>query len=253
MDGLNTQAEIAELQKIRQQTGWWRLGAILVTTLFVGSQFLSVNDSVQGLFQPGTRQTKFVDTLSANVQKDIAPQVQTIAAQTIAETRPEVEASFVKLNGRVPEIAQASLSELETLQTSLPAKGQKILGESFGEMITQKEAKLREMFPDAKEENIKTLTTNLTAVAQAKAISVNDKLFAPHQKALEGIVTHLETIRLAEAKTSPSALGTEWEMALAVMDVVRDDMRELETLAGKNKVAAAKKSSTPPGPKVSEK
>ncbi|MBC8137051.1 MAG: hypothetical protein H8F28_14315 [Fibrella sp.] len=253
MDALTTEAEIAELQKLRRQTGWWRLGAGALTAIWVAGCFISVNDSVQGLFKPGDRQTKFVSTLSTSVQNDIAPNVQSMVAQTIAETRPEVEASFIKLNDRVPELAQASVTELETLQTSLPQKGEKILGETFGAMIAEKEAKLREMFPEATEENIKALTENLSDVAQTKAVSVNDKLFGRHQVALNGIVSHMEQIRLEEAKVPASPLGTNWEMALSIMDVVREDMRELETLAAKNQKQVALKSAASaalPGPKT---
>jgi hypothetical protein len=253
MDALTTEAEIAELQKVRRLTGWWRMGAGIATALWVGGWFLSVNDSVQGLFKPGPRQEKFVSTLSTNVQNDIAPNVQNMVAQTIAEARPEVEASFVKLNDRVPELAQASVTELETLQSSLPQKGEKILGDTFGTMIAEKEVKLREMFPDATEENIKALTTNLSDVAQTKAVSVNDKLFGRHQVALNGIVSHMEQIRMEEGKVPASPLGTNWEMALSIMDVVREDMRELETLAAKNQKQVALKSTTStelPGPKT---
>lgn len=253
MDTLTTEAEIAELQNVRRQTSRWRMGAGALTVLWVAGCFISVNDSVQGLFKPGDRQTKFVSTLSTNVQNDIAPNVQNMVAQTIAEARPEVEASFVKLNARVPEMTQASMTELETLQTSLPQKGEKILGETFGTMIAEKEAKLREMFPDATEENIKALTTNLSDVAQTKAVSVNDKLFGRHQVALNGIVTHMEQIRMEEGKMPASPLGTNWEMALSIMDVVREDMRELETLAAKNQKAIALKSAASaslPGPKT---
>jgi len=253
MDALTTEAEIAELQKVRRQTGWWRLGAGALTAIWVTGCFFSVNDSVQGLFKEGPRQQKFVSTLSNNVQTDIAPNVQSMVAQTIAETRPEVEASFLKLNDRVPELTQASMTELETLQTSLPQKGEKILGETFGTMIAEKETKLREMFPEATEENIDALTKNLSDVAQIKAVSVNDKLFGRHQVALNGIVSHMEQIRLEEAKVPASPLGTNWEMAMSIMDVVREDMRELETLAAKSQKANAIKSVASaelPGPKT---
>ena len=241
MDALSTKTEISELKNIRKQTGLWRLGTGIVTGLWVAGCLLSVNDSVRGLFVAGPRQEKFVSTLSANIQRDIAPNVQTIAAQTIAQARPEVEASFAKLNGRVPELAQASMSELGTLQTSLPQKGQQILGSTYGDMIAQKEQKLREMFPDATEESIKALTHNLTEMAQVKAVSVNDKLIGRHQAALNGIVTHMEQIRLDEAKKPATALGTNWDMALAIMDVVHGDMHELETLAAKKQAGATTK------------
>ena len=225
MDTLNTPAEIAELKKLRQQNSWWRTGATVLTVLWLGGCVLSVNSSVQGLFNPGARQQAFTTKLSSNLQTTIVPDIQQRAAQTLTEARPEVEASFRKLNDRVPELTQASLSELNTLQTSLPASGQQILSETYGEMLSQKEAKIKEMFPDATEENIKALTTNMTEVAKDKALSVNDKLFAKHQDSLLAIMDSMEKIRATEPKTGGA--DSNWELALAVMDVVREDVKDL--------------------------
>jgi len=248
MDTLNTPAEIAELKKLRQQNSWWRTGATVVTVLWIGGCFLSVNDSIQGLFKPGARQTKFVETLSGNIQKDIVPQVEDIAKRTFTEAQPQVQASLTKLNGRVPELTQASFKELETLQTSLPAKGKTVLDKSYGEMLTGKEAKIKEMFPDATEETIKALTTNMTAIAQEKAVTVNDKLFAKHQDSLMGIMGSMDKIRATEPK-SASPEGDNWSLALAVMDVVRDDMKDLEAKAN-SAAASGTKTGTPPGPET---
>jgi hypothetical protein len=234
MDAITTEKEIAELNRIRRQTNWWRWGATLFCLAWVTGCLLSLNNSVQGLFQPGARQQQFVSALSTNVQRDIVPNVQTIATQTLAQTRPDVEAAFGRVNHRVPEIAQASFNELSALQTSVPQKGEKILSDTYAQMIAEKEQKLRDMFPDANEESIKTLTTNLTDIATERAVSANDKLFSRHQTALNNIVTSMEHIRLDEAKKHPSALAPDWEMALAIMDVVRGDLHEMETLAAKS-------------------
>ncbi|MBC8140342.1 MAG: hypothetical protein H7Y38_02745 [Armatimonadetes bacterium] len=233
MDTLNTPAEIAELKKLRQQNSWWRIGATALTVLWIGGCFISVNNSVQGLFNPGARQQQFVNTLQGNIQRDIVPQVEGIAKQTFTEAQPQVQASLLKLNDRVPELTQASFTELETLQTSLPAKGKTILDKTYGEMLSGKEAKIKEMFPEATEENIKTLTTNMTNIAEEKAVTVNDKLFAKHQDSLMGIMESMDTIRTTEPKGA-SAEGENWELALAVMDVVRDDMKDLAAMASDN-------------------
>ncbi len=239
MDTLNTPAEIAELRKLRQQNSLWRTGATVLTVLWIGGCFISVNDSIQGLFKPGARQQKFVDTLSSNVQRDIVPQVESIAKQTFTEAQPQVQASLLKLNERVPELTQASFTELETLQTSLPAKGKTILDETYGKMLLGKEAKIKEMFPDATEENIKTLTTNMTEMAKEKAVTVNDKLFAKHQDSLMGIMESMDKIRATEPK-SASPEGDNWALALAVMDVVREDMKDLEAKANSDAASGAK-------------
>ncbi len=255
MDALNTQSEIVELENLRRQTSFWRLGAGILSIAWVAGCMIIVNDSVRGLFNTGPRQEKFVSILSSNIQKDIAPGVQTLAAQTIAQARPEVEASFTKLNGRVPELASASVKELQSLQTSLPAKGQKLLGSTFGEMITSKDQKIRQMFPDATEENVKALTQNLTAMGQERAVSVNNKLIGKHQTALNDIVSNMEKIRLDEAKTPASAMGDNWDMALAFMDVVHDDMKDIQTVANQRQKSGTKAvaSAELPNNKVSTK
>jgi len=241
MDALTTQKEINEVTRLRQQASWWRWGASLLVLTWILGCFLSVNSSVQGLFQPGARQEKFVSTLSSNVQRDVVPGVQTIAAQTLSDTRPAVEAAFTKINGRVPEVTETAMNELQGMQESLPQKSEKILGDSFGAMLAQKETKLHEMFPDATDESIKELTKNLTDVAQIEAVNVNDKMIGRHQKSLDSIVASMEHIRMDESKKAGSPLGSNWEMAISIMDVVRDDLKDMEALAAKQNKEAEKK------------
>ena len=235
MDATTTKQEIAEIRSMQRQAALWRTGASLLSILWVGACLLSLNDAARGLINKGPRQDEFVKTLSTNVQANIAPQAQDLAKQTLTESRPLIEAEFKKMSGRVPELAQASLNELKSLQTTLPEKGQKAIDATYGKMITEKEAKLRTEFPDATEDQVKGLATNLTKLAQERAVSVNNNLFGRHQALLTNIVGSMNTIKAQEPKTaSNNDMQTSWDMAIAVLGVVQD-----EAVNGKTPVKAA--------------
>jgi hypothetical protein len=231
--------EIGELERLQKQILWWRLGTGLFTAAVVIGCVGAINGSVQGLLRPGPRQEAFTTELSAGLQRDVLPSVQNLAGQAITEVRPEVEAEFNRLGERVPELAEASYQQITLLQENLPRRGEKIMGDTFGRMLAEREQKIKAMFPEATEENVKALTVNLSEVAQERAVAVNDKLFSRHMSAMESIVEDMEKIRLAEAASAPataiaaanggSAAEPTWEMAVAVLDVVRDDLKSLTT------------------------
>ncbi|GAB4460707.1 MAG: hypothetical protein OHK0029_25020 [Armatimonadaceae bacterium] len=224
--------KIAELENIQSQITWWRWGTTIATAVVVIGCIASINSSVQGLINPGTRQEIFVNELSTGLQEDVLPDVQELAEQAIIEVRPEAQEAFVSLQNRLPELAEESYEQLNLLQQNLPERGEKVLENTFGEMLDRKEARIREMFPNATEENVRDITQNLSQVAQERAALVSDKLFAQHMNTMENIVQHMEQIRLAEAqdaRASGSQLASQpnWEMAIAVLDVVRDDLRTM--------------------------
>lgn len=225
MDANKVQRDIAELENLQKQAHWWRVGATLLTAGVVALCLVSLKDAVDGLTKPGERQQQFVSELSSGIQKDVVPEVQTMANQAIAEVRPQVEAEFVKMQDRVPELAEASYQQINLLQENLPKRGEKVLGDTFGQMLTERETKIREMFPDVTEDKVKNLTKNLSDIAQERAVAVNDKMFSRHMSAMQGIVTNMEKIRLAEAaKPSGGQEQPNWEMALAMLDVARADI-----------------------------
>jgi len=65
-------------------------------------------------------------------------------------------------------------------------------------------------------------------------------LFSRHMSAMENIVEDMEHIRLAEAPAPGSTRpDPNWEMAVAVLDVVRDDLKSFAPTPVSEKSAAS--------------
>jgi hypothetical protein len=232
MNATEIEGRIRELDRLRSQARLWRVGSTVAIAAIAITCVSLIWGSVQGLLAAGPRQEAFVSDLSGGLQRDVVPRLQDIAGRTLAETRPLVEAEFAKLNGRMPELTQASLKEMETLQNDLPGRAQKVAEATLVPVLRKQEAKVRAAFPEATDENVRALLDNLTAEATERSVAMNDALLGKHLSALNGIVSDMERIRLSEPRVAAADPAEEerrnWEMGLAVFDVVRGDLKEME-------------------------
>ncbi len=226
-------AQIRVLNQMRREATWWRYGALAVMALTVAYSITSLRNSALALAQPGPIQSEFTTKLSSGLQRDVYPNVQRIAAQTVTEMRPQVTASFEKINNRAPEVAQASLAQLNELQQNLPARSEKILDETFSAELQKRESKIREMFPDVTDDKIKKLVTNMTEVGKKRMPHVADQIMGKHVAAVNGIMDDVLKIH-AQEKVNGASDAATWEMTLAVIDLVRDDVLALAPAEAKN-------------------
>ena len=245
----DVQQQIDALRSMRREAAIWRYGALIVVAGMVLYCILTLRNSALSLVQAGPAQTAFTEKLTKDLQTDVVPNVQGIATRTLTEMRPEVTASFQKLNGRTPEIAEAGMAQLNLLQTNLQSKSEEVLNKTFSEEIKKRESKIKEMFPDATEEKVQALVTNMTAAGEKRIPVIATSLIDRHLNAMEGISTSIETIK-AQEKISPQADVATWEMGLAIMDLVRDDLRELAPEEAKTNLA---NTNAVPGPKAADK
>jgi hypothetical protein len=217
---------------MRVSGAWARFWLIVIS--LVSTMVLA--DDVYSLFRQGPAQTEFTGALQSDFQRDILPNVQTIAVQAHSESKPQIEKAFTDLNGRVPELANASLQQLDQLQKDLPERGNKVLSASFGDMLQREDSKIRSMFPEATDQNVTAMITNISTQAQSDFGDATNSLFAQHVQAMNGIVADLTKIQNTE-KVNPSADKADWEMALMVVDAFHDD---LQGMAGQPQTGAAK-------------
>lgn len=227
MEPTPVQAEIRQLESIRQQAFWWRTGALVALVAVVGGSLAGLNSSVRGLAERGPTQDAFVAQLSEAIHTDIMPTIQTLASQTLTEIQPEIKKEFASLNERVPELTEATMKEIEALQTELPKAAEKPLDDAFRGLLTSREAKIREMYPSVTEEQVHRLVTNLTKAGEAEIREANEELFSSHQAKLASILDHMETIRNSEAANT-NGQDPNWEMGLAIFEVVREDLKTLK-------------------------
>jgi hypothetical protein len=235
--------QIQQLKQMRRESALWRYGSLAVIALTVVYSIATLRNSAYALVEPGPGQTEFTTKLTEGLQKDVFPNVQQIATQTLTEMRPEVMTSFQKLNDRTPEVAQASLEQLTLLQQNLPSRSEKVLDETFSSELKKREGKIKEMFPDVTDEKMQTLVTNLSAAGQKRMPGIADQLIGKHVAAVNGIVNDIMTIHAGE-KIPAGSEAANWEMTLAVVDLLRDDLREMAPAEAKTAASTASAKST---------
>ena len=128
-----------------------------------------------------------------------------------------------KLNRRTPELATASMAQLQTLSRDLPERGRSVLSSNYDALLTSREAKIRAMYPSATEAQVNTMIANLTEEVNNQAGSVSDALFAPHLQAMTNVVTDLDTIR----QTEPGSQGQTptWDEAVQLVSIADKDFQ----------------------------
>lgn len=233
---------IEQLKNLKLQLKWWRWGVFGVSLLIVIGCVDTIAGAVKGLATKGPRQEKFVKELSEGLQTEVVPMLEQMAGQTMSEVRPDIERAFQQVNNRVPEMAQATLSQFDTLQANLPKRGDAVLTRTFGDMLAKKEESLQAMFPEATEEQIERLLTNLGESATEQVNVANLQLFERHQAALERIHENLDKISQAEA-SKIAHVDPTWEMGLLVLDIFRADLEQIRP--DKSALLAAKTQSQP--------
>jgi hypothetical protein len=218
---------IDELQKTQSQIRTWRVTTILVIIAVMLAGIAVLYNAINGLVEEGPGQTEFVSEFTSGFKKNVLPVVGRIVGQTFSQIKPAVEAELAKLDRRSPELLGAFERELLVLSTNMPARGEKVLQVTFGNMLKKREPKIRELYPEATEQNVSELVVNLTAQADAQIEHISDSLFAPHLDALNGIMENLDTIQKVEAPNLKEEVPT-WEMAVLLYDVFKDDFKDLQ-------------------------
>lgn len=225
MDPSTTEAHIRELESVRKQINLWRSGAVAI--IFVAT-LVSVGvlySDVKTLAQNGPGQERFIKEFQAGLNERVVPSLREEASRTITEMQPVVQSEFMKLNTRVPDITTASLKQLDLLQQSLPATASKTLDETFNTAFRNQEPEIKKMFPDATEEQVKGLLDNMGKVVSTRGEAVANEMLNPHIAAMQSIHANLQKIQASDK--SAAATTEDWDLALAVFDVIRDDVKDL--------------------------
>ena len=235
MEPSTTEAQIRELESVRKQINLWRGGsaAVIVLTMVVCLGMLY--SDAKALATQGPTQTVFVDSLKAGLDENIVPRLKETASRTMTEMQPVIQKEFTDLGKRVPEITQRSLDEVNKLQTTLPDTASKALTETFNKALAGKEDEVKKMYPDATEDQVKALFTNLTKVTGDRSTEMAKTLLAPHVAEINDIHNNLQTIMNTEPKTGSNT--DDWQLGLAVFDVVREDLKDITLPKGQAKDA----------------
>ena len=230
MEPTTTEARIRELESIRKQINLWRGGSALVIFATLAICLGLLYSDAKALATQGPTQQLFVDKLQAGMNDKVVPRLQETASRTLTEMQPVVQKEFLALNKRVPDVTKATLDQVQMLQTSLPQTVTKALNDTFEKSLSGKEAQIKGMYPDVTEDQVKTLFQNLNKITADKSQAVAQGIIAPHVAELDGIRKNLDHIAQTEPRTANDS--DNWQLGLAVFDVIREDVKDLKLPKG---------------------
>jgi hypothetical protein len=218
--------QIGELERIRLQTRRFRLLTIAALIAIVVASVSAIINSFYSLALAGPRQDAFVRHLGVNLQKDFMPIAERIAGRSLQRLKPAVEAALQRLNARSPEIAEVTLRELDLLGKELPVRAERILDETFGKTLREREDKLRKMHPGLDGGKVAALLGNLSLEAQEQLAKTGESVFSPHLNSIQSILADLETIKNSEPVEVKKDVDS-WQMAFLFMDVFVHEFEDL--------------------------
>ncbi len=222
--------DIKELTAIRNESRYWTIGGLVAIVAILAVCVVIVSNDVQRLFKPGPAQDEFTSYLSSDLSTSVLPAVQTIASQALTQSQPAIQVEFTKLKTRMPDVSSAFMNQFELMQQDLPAQGSKIIDNTYGKTLTGMDANIRQMYPDVTEDNVSSLTDKITSESQDQINQDALTLFAPHEKALTGIMADMTKI----GNTEPVAANEDTanlQMAVTVVGVFNNGLQDANAAA----------------------
>ncbi len=219
MELTHLQDDVAAIVQLKRQIAIWR--AVLIITI-LAAVIISISlimKSITNLAQPGPGQQVFMGEMTDTFTKQVPVRLQDIGARAVKAA--DLNTRMQELNAAAPKITEAAMAEARELATNIPEKGRRILASNFEDALMGHEAKLRELFPDAREEQLKELLTGMADETKDSIISLTDTLFQPHINAMNTIIADVETIKGSE-KVNVDDMPT-WDMAFLIIDITRSD------------------------------
>ncbi len=221
--------KIQELQSTQSQVRFWRTLTVVAVILIVVTCVGLMSAAVNQLRTPTAAQDEFVRELMAGVNQDVVPQLQQIASAAAADLAPMVQDELNQLNLRAPDFAEALRKELHQLTINITDRGEKVLDETIGEIVRKRQQFIEKEFENVTPEKAQTMAENLATIAEERIEHLSDTFFAEHIVALNRITENLHKIQQAELAAVRHEVPN-WEMALLFFDIVRDELRGIETL-----------------------
>ena len=224
IDAGQVDAQIRTVRNLRREASWWRNGAVAVIAISAVTSVLTLRNATMALAQPGPTQDQFTSELTAGLQRDVIPSIQTMAGQTLTEMRPQIMAAFEKAGKRTPEVMNKSQQELATLQREVASDSEKTLDSTFTKELQEREPKIKQMFPNATDDKIQGLVANMTTIGTDRLAEANTLLFSKHLTDMTDIVTDMTKIQDAEKIDTTSNKPT-WDIATTVLEEVEKNVQ----------------------------
>lgn len=221
--------KIQELQSTLSQVRFWRTLTVVAVILIVVTCVGLMSAAVNQLVSPTETQQKFMKELVAGLNQDIVPEVQRMASVAAADIAPTIQDQLNQLNSRTPEFADAARHELYKLSLDVSDKSEKVLDQTIGGILKKRQDWIEKNFSGVTPEKAQTMADNLVSIAHDRVEHLSDTLFAEQVTALNRITENLHKIQEEELPNVQQEIPN-WEMGLLFFDVLREELRGIETL-----------------------
>jgi hypothetical protein len=224
------QNDIRRLHAVRMETRIWSIGSCIaiVAILVVGMGVVA--NSANRLLNPGAAQSEFSSDLGTDLNGNVTPVVQAIAGQALTASQPAIQAEFIKLGTRVPDVSHAFMEQFALLQKELPEQGDTIVDASFGKVLDDQQSKIEAMYPGVTDAAVASMIDTITTEAQGQVLAANGTLFGQHEAVLNGITQDINTIRSTEAIGSDPDKAN-LDMAISVIEAFHSDLSAMDGAA----------------------
>ncbi len=219
-DEVNT--KIQELEALKKEAGRWKLGGTLAILAIVLICVFKIISGVTALAKKGPAQDKLVAGLKDGFNNQILPELKSAGKQAQEKATTALKAELDKLSDRLPEFSQKAQNEASKLAEELQEQAEKILDDTFQKMLDEREAKIREMYPDVTEATVTSAIANLQTAMEAELSKMVEEMFIEHLVVVDSIIHHIEMIKESE-HTDLLDKGVPWEMGALVFEIVREE------------------------------
>jgi len=204
-----TSWNIHQINQLRAQARAWRIGTAVIIFGITGFCLTLLYNAATKLTRAGAERDQFVTEFKNGLATQVAPQAQQLAKRTWSEIVPAVQAEVVKLQSRYPELADGVEHELERLSVNLPVRAEKALRDTVGQMITQREQTIRQLYGDITPEQVQRVQTAFLAEGERRAGSIADFLATPFEDTVHRIMADLDAIEASAGDDVNSAQAAQ--------------------------------------------
>lgn len=225
MSSEEVQSKIQELEALKKEAGYWKLGGTIAILVIAVTCVLIIIGNVKALAEAGPAQDKFVAKLKDTFENQIKPDLIATGKEAQAKATTLLKAEVDKLNGRIPEFTQKAQGEVMLLAEGLQKDADDLLENTFGAMLRKRQDKIQKMYPDVTDENVKSAIANLQTAVEEDLQKITEELFIEHLVVIDNIVRH--TTKIGDSETT-DLLDKEvpWEVGLLIFEIVRDEFHE---------------------------
>lgn len=227
MSSEEVQSKIHELEALKKEAGYWKLGGTIAILAIAVTCVLIIIGNVKALAETGAAQEKFVAKLKDNFDTQIKPDLIATGKEAQAKATTLLKAEVDKLSGRLPEFTEKAQGEVMLLAEGLQKDAEDVLENTFGAMLKKRQDKIQKMYPDVTDENVTSAISNLQTAVEEELQKITEELFVEHLVVLESIIRH--TTKIGDNDTTDLLdKDLPWDVGLLVFEIVREEYAEGE-------------------------